>query len=135
MKIQLGSKFKREHTGESASSDISSSLENILQKRAHNTSSDFIREVQPSRMSYDPRDFAYKMSGWQDDDNADGKSTHRDLGSKDNIEYSPNYDKRRWKSGCDFSRISYRQFAKFLKTGVICGRRGHRVRFGFAGKR
>ena len=135
MRNQLGSKFKREHIGEGASFDVSSSSENILQKRAHNTYSDFTREVQPSRMSYDPKDFAYKMSGWQDDDNADRKTTHRDLGSKDNTEYSPNYDKRRWRNGCDFSRISYRQFVNFLKTGMLCGRRGHRMRFGFAGKR
>ena len=140
MQIQLQSKFKRDQTGEDAS-DVSSSLENTHQKRAHNTYSDFTRRtVQPSRMSYDPKDFAYKMSGWQQkpsgyDDNADGQSSQKGSGLRDNLEFSPNQDKRRWRSRCDFSRVSYRQFVQFLKTGMICGRRGHRIRFGFAGKR
>ena len=137
-------KYEREQTGDDHKDalDVPSPLKTLLQKRARSSFSDFsTRTVQPSRMSYDPKDFAYKMSEWpprkgrqqqQDDYDVNVPKT----GLRDNLKYSPNQDiKRRWRSGCDFSRVTYRQFVQFLKTGVLCGRRGHRIRFGFSGRR
>ena len=141
--MELQNKYEREQTGDGNKDalGVPSSLNTLLQKRAH---SDFSsRTVQPSRMSYDPKDFAYKMSEWppregqqqqQHQQDYDGNVLKTD--SRDNLMYSPNQDmKRRWRSGCDFSRVTYRQFVQFLKTGVLCGRRGHRIRFGFSGRR
>ncbi len=98
-----------------------------------------LRRLPPSRMSYDPQDFAYRMSPWNPDtQNTDASNGVRPLGreSSDAVEFLEDPDKRRWRgNGCDFSRVTYRQFVQFLKTGVLCGRRGNRVRFGLSGKR
>lgn len=146
MRIQLKSKFKRDDDSD-AGVDVdalhsSDAIEIPFHKRFDNAYTDFHDKTQvgqPSRMSYDPKDFAYKMSPWlQQRDRLKSKTAEEENPEveENGVEFLANQQKRRWRSrGCDFSRVTHSQFVQFLKTGVLCGRRGYRVRFGLSGRR
>ncbi len=133
MQIQLQSKFKRQQEEEE---DQRNQLETVFLRQSRGYPG-YYSEVKPSRMSYDPKDFAYRIpSLGQDYGRRINSRSEQELEAIDDLQYPNNDRKRRGRYGlgCSFSRLTSRQFVEFLKTGVLCGRRGHRVRFGMSGR-
>ena len=142
MQIQLQSKFKRQlEQEEDKRNQFTRPLQNVFLRQSRARAAEYYPDVRPSRMSYDAKDFAYRIPSIPESRDADydrriKSRSAQELQAMDDLQY-PNSDRKRrgrYGLGCSFSRLTSRQFVQFLKTGILCGKRGHRVRFGMSGR-